>query len=423
MRGECDETYYQEAKGRTSWDPTSKQCLKSSSITIAGSQGSPMRSQCLLGSGTACIPFILSSSRSAFLGPLMLWQTRGMPMESKTDELFWVSTICWASLLLHAWSCSYASYRILEAIQSSGEKPRFWHQIAWVHILLLPLALPGRAPRQGSYRNLLLRFLMLKRACGKGAWRIKREIRRHGRFGHEVWHVGQLEEDAKLADTETPWLSKSPPQGLGVKGPGGKCSHKPLSDLTRETLAHWPCLNPESSELECGPPASPSLGSRQGSSCSGMANWWASPLRGSWDVHKKLMLDTTMSTTTAGISSGLAVFQAFHKAVYVHYFTWLLSKSHGDSLSYSLWPFIGEINNVWWGLALIIKNWHPTWTSLSKRQIYYKDNRLSHQNPQQNCGGTSRVATSQDSDALRYFTLAQLYTLVSGRWLHSSLSA
>lgn len=61
MRRECDETYYQEAKGRTSWDPTSKQCLKSSSITIAGSQGSPMRIQCLLGGGTALhsVHFIL----------------------------------------------------------------------------------------------------------------------------------------------------------------------------------------------------------------------------------------------------------------------------------------------------------------------------------------------------------------------------
>lgn len=32
----------------------------------------------------------------------------------------------------------------------------------------------------------------------------KKGDRRHGRFGHEVWHVGQLEEDAKLVDTETP---------------------------------------------------------------------------------------------------------------------------------------------------------------------------------------------------------------------------
>ena len=69
---------YQEAEGRTSWDQSSKQCLKSS-IIIAGSQGSPMRTRCLLGGGTGSIPCILSSSRSRASNAVVGLRRAGLP--------------------------------------------------------------------------------------------------------------------------------------------------------------------------------------------------------------------------------------------------------------------------------------------------------------------------------------------------------
>lgn len=125
--GGCDETY-QEAKGRTSWAQSSKQCLKSS-IIIAGSQGSPTRVPSGQWHCFCPVHFILQlfcvlRASNTVVGPRHV----GLPRENGTGGLFWVRTIYWALLLLHAWYCSYSSYLILEAIWSSGKKQLACHR-------------------------------------------------------------------------------------------------------------------------------------------------------------------------------------------------------------------------------------------------------------------------------------------------------
>lgn len=85
--GGCDETY-QEAKGRTSWAQSSKQCLKSS-IIIAGSQGSPTRVPSGQWHCFCPVHFILQlfcvlRASNTVVGPRHV----GLPRENGTGGLF-----------------------------------------------------------------------------------------------------------------------------------------------------------------------------------------------------------------------------------------------------------------------------------------------------------------------------------------------
>lgn len=147
-------------------------------------------------------------------------------------------------------------------------------------------------------------------------------------------------------------------------------------------------------------------------------HWWPSQLLGTWCVLRKLMMNTTTITVVYSVRT---TSQAFHKVFMCTVSFNFLPKPHEDSYDYYLLPFIDEIKCIM-RAALIIKNRHPTWTSLCKEaNLIWRYWTISPE-PRTEIRLSLQNSHKPELWCCHFSCSLSLHMIVSGHWLHPSVS-